>query len=341
MLNLVETRYLNQVLYQEWLPEVYLDTHQMGNRNARIFVPPFKNPPNPNVDPLIWSQVNQLGQAMASKLHEADKPGVIWGELYSGFWQGANNTNPWWHNMVGLLTEVASADLGTPVRQQRVSASRRLRLPRGESLGPRRGLGLPLAPPRDIQARMNYPRPWLGGLWTPADVVEYHALAMDGLLESVANNRTTLKRNFYAMNQRAIERFAGGSPYAFVIPAGQGDPAAAAKLVRLLQAEAAEVDVAEAPFVADGTVHPAGSYVVRARPALRAVGQGRAGAAALSRHTLAVSERADRQAVRRHGLVARHADGRRYGTGGAPVRGESAAAGRTRRDSTGAGCRQR
>ena len=263
MLTLVETRYLNQVLYQEWLPEVYLDTHQMGNRNARIFVPPFKNPPNPNVDPLIWSQVNQLGQAMASKLHEADKPGVIWGELYSGFWQGANNTNPWWHNMVGLLTEVASADLGTPVRQQRISASRRLRLPRGESLGPRRGLGLPLAPPRDIQARMNYPRPWRGGLWTPADVVDYHALAMDGLLESVANNRTTLKRNFYLMNQRAIERFAGGSPYAFVIPAGQGDPAAAARLVRLLQAEAAEVDVAEAPFVADGTVHPAGSYVVR------------------------------------------------------------------------------
>ena len=263
MLTQVETRYLNQVLYQEWLPEVYLDTHQMGNRNARIFVPPFKNPPNPNVDPLIWTQVNQFGQAMASKLHEAGKPGVIWGELYSGFWQGANNTNPWWHNMVGLLTEVASAALGTPVRQQRVAPYRRLRVPRGESLGPRRGLGLPLAPPRDTQARMNYPRPWQGGLWTPADVVEYHALAMEGLLESVANNRTTLKRNFYNMNRRAIERFAGGGPYAFVIPAGQRDPAAAARLVRLLQAEAAEVDVAETTFVADGSVHPAGSYVVR------------------------------------------------------------------------------
>ena len=263
MLTQVETRYLNQVLYQEWLPEVYLDTHQMGNRNARIFVPPFKNPPNPNVDPLIWTQVNQFGQAMASKLHEADKPGVIWGELYSGFWQGANNTNPWWHNMVGLLTEVASAELGTPVRQQRVAPYRRLRVPRGESLGPRRGLGLPLAPPSDTQARMNYPRPWHGGLWTPADVVEYHALSMEGLLESAANNRTTLKRNFYTMNRRAIERFAGGGPYAFVIPAGQRDPAAAARLVRLLQAEAAEVDIAESAFVADGSVHPAGSYVVR------------------------------------------------------------------------------
>ena len=67
MLTQVETRYLNDVLYRQWFPEVYLDSHQMGNSNARIFVPPFKNPPNPNVDPLIWSQVNQLGQAMAGK----------------------------------------------------------------------------------------------------------------------------------------------------------------------------------------------------------------------------------------------------------------------------------
>lgn len=263
MLTQVETRYLNDVLYKEWLPEVYLDAHQMGNSNARIFVPPFKNPPNPNVDPLVWTQVNQLGQGMASKLHEADKPGVIWGELYSGYWQGANNTNPWWHNMVALLTEVASADLATPVRQERVSSYRRLQVSRGGTLGTQRGFRLPLAPPRDTQARMNYPRPWLGGLWTAGDVVEYSALAMEGLLESVANSRSTLKRNFYLMNQRAIEEFAEGSPYAFVIPTDQRDPVAVMSLIRLLQAEAAEVDVATDSFVADDETYTAGTYVVR------------------------------------------------------------------------------
>ena len=50
---------------------------------------------------------------MAAKLHEAGKTGVIWGELYSGFWAGANSTNPWWHNMVALLTETASAGLAS------------------------------------------------------------------------------------------------------------------------------------------------------------------------------------------------------------------------------------
>ena len=104
MLTQVETRYLAQITYRDWLPEVYLDQHQMGSGRARIFVPPFKNPPNPNVDPLVWSEVNLLGQAMAARLQEAGKAGVMWGEIYSGFWQGANSTNPWWHNMVALLT---------------------------------------------------------------------------------------------------------------------------------------------------------------------------------------------------------------------------------------------
>ena len=266
MLTQVETQYLSRVTYHEWLPEVYLDAHQMGNSYARIFVPPFKNPPNPNVDPLVWSQVNLLGQAMAAKLHEADKPGVIWGELYSGYWQGANNTNPWWHNMVALLTEVASARLATPIQQERIDPDGPVgerRGARGGTLGARRSPNMPLSAPSDVQYRMNYPRPWLGGPWNLADVVEYNRLAMTGLIESVANNRAMLKRNFYRMNRRTIDRFADGSPYAFLVPAGQRDPEAVAHLLRLLQAEAAEVHVAHEPFVADGEGYPAGTYVVR------------------------------------------------------------------------------
>lgn len=254
MLTQVETRHLNRVLYHDWLPEVYLDAHQMGSAFARIFVPPFKNPPNPNVDPLVWSQVNQFGQAMASRLHAADKTGVIWGELYSGYWQGANNTNPWWHNMVGLLTEVASADIASPVQQHRTS-DRRTARPRNRQIV--------LAAPTDTQYRMNYPRPWTGGTWTLSDVVDYSLLSTQGLLESVANNRVSLKRNFYQMNQRTVERFSDGNPFAFLIPPEQRDPTAAITLVRLLQAEAAEVHVAEASFVADRRKYPAGTHVIR------------------------------------------------------------------------------
>ena len=260
MLTQVETRYLNRVLYQDWLPEVYLDTHQMGSNGARIFVPPFTNPPNPNVDPLVWSEVNLLGQAMAAKLHETGKTGVIWGELYSAFWQGANNTNPWWHNQIALLTEVASAGLASPLRQARADAQTVAGAPGGGQLAA--GSAATIPAPTDVQYRMNYPQPWLGGVWSPADVVDYSLTATYGLIEAVANNRSSLKRNFYGMNRRAIARFAEGRPFAFVIPTDQPDPGAVAKLLSLLQAEAATIHVADAPFTAADRRHPAGTHVV-------------------------------------------------------------------------------
>lgn len=265
MLTQVETQHLTRVTYKEWLPEVYLDKHQMGNSRARIFVPPFKNPPNPNIDPLVWAETNMLGQAMATRLAEAGKIGVVWGEQYTGFWQGANSTNPWWHNMVALLTEVASSRLGTTVVQEIADPEHPPRPAEGDQRG---GFGqgdrdpsAPLPAPTDVQYRMNYPQPWLGGTWSLADVVEYQFLSTLGLLEGVASNKALLKRNFYLMNRRTIDLYKKGRPYAFVIPADQHDPNAVAKLVRLIQAEAGEVHRAEAPFTANDRTYPAGTYV--------------------------------------------------------------------------------
>jgi len=263
MLTQVETRILNRITYKDWLPEVYLDAHQMSSTRARIFVPPFKDPPNPNVDPLVWSEVGVLGQAMAAKLNEAGKIGVMWGEQYTGFWEGANSTNPWWHNMVALLTETASARFATTVMQDvaRPGTRAATREP-GEVDFNHVPAHTVLPPPADTQSRMNYLRPWLGGAWSPADVVEYETLSTYGLLEAVANNREMLKRNFYLMNKRAIEQFRSGQPYAFVIPAEQRDPVAVAKLLSLIQAEGGEVHRAEEPFVANGRGFPAGTYVL-------------------------------------------------------------------------------
>jgi hypothetical protein len=265
MLTQVETQMLARVTYKDWLPEVYLDIHQMGSARARIFVPPFKNPPNPNVDPLVWSEVNMLGQAMATRLHEAGKPGVLWGELYTGFWQGANSANPWWHNMVALLTETASARLATTLDQELASSESTI-MGREQYRGPGsatdRDGAQSIPAPTDIQYRMNYTEPWLGGRWSLNDVVEYQMLSTLGLLEGVANNRATLKRNFYLMNRRTIDRFREGKPYAYLVPPDQRDPLAATKLLQLLQAGAAEVHVADAPFDAGGDRYPAGTHVI-------------------------------------------------------------------------------
>ena len=121
-----------------------------------------------------------------------------------------------------------------------------------------RGGGQPTRLHRDRIAQ-----PWLGGSWSLADVAEYQLLATLGLLEGVANNREMLKRNFYLMNRRTIERFEAGSPYAYLVPAEQRDPVASAKLLQLIQAEAAEVHRADAPFTVEGREYPAGTYVLR------------------------------------------------------------------------------
>lgn len=235
----VETQHLSRLLYRDWLPEVYLDLHQMGPTRARIFVPPYRNPANPNVDPLVWSQANLLGQTMATRLHAEGKTGVLWGETYSGYWQGANSTTPWWHNIVGMLSEVASARPTGAVVQDAARAA-----PGSLAVPPDRGQESPqLAPPSDVQFRMNYPEPWLGGRWTPRDVVEHHLLAALGLLEGVANNRVMLKRNFHAMQRRTVERFTRSGPWAFAVPAVQHDRGAADHLLHVLAAGGAEVEI--------------------------------------------------------------------------------------------------
>jgi hypothetical protein len=64
MFNLSETRAVSKVLYHDWLPQIHIDEHQMGSTGARLFVPPFMDPPIPNVQPLLWRSVNLCGANM-------------------------------------------------------------------------------------------------------------------------------------------------------------------------------------------------------------------------------------------------------------------------------------
>ena len=56
MFNLVETRMVSEVMYDTWVPQVAIDHHQMWMTGARLFVPPYADPVNPNLDPLLWRE---------------------------------------------------------------------------------------------------------------------------------------------------------------------------------------------------------------------------------------------------------------------------------------------
>ncbi len=264
MLTQIETRLVTQVLYKDWFPLLFLDEHQMGSNGARIFVPPFSDPINPNQDPLILSEVDLMGMYMFSALNAKGYTGVVYGEQYPYWYEGPAKNGGWWHNIIGMLTEVASARVASPIEQER---GQLFRSPgaRGQSEGPGFGGGdprKPLPPPSDTWQRANYPRPWLGGTWKLRDIVDYELTITYALLEGAAANRVMLQQNFYRLNRKAIETGKKGDPFAYVIPGKQHDPGAAARMLEALDLAGVEIYHAPAQFEAEGKKYDAGGYVI-------------------------------------------------------------------------------
>jgi hypothetical protein len=262
-----ESRLTAQLLWHDWFPAVWLDEHQMGSQGARIFVMPATDPINPNVHPLVYRWNGIFGQAQAAALEAAGKEGIIYNSTYTNFWQGAMAWSGWWHNQVGLLTEVASARIASPIEQRRAQPGRPPEASaedfqaqmRRQAENPNEAL----PPPRDVTPRTEYPRPWLGGRWTLRDIVDYELIATTALLETAAEQREQLLRQIYEVNRATVEAGAKGDSSAIIIRVDkQHDPREAVKLVERLRTAGVEVSRAESQFEADGKPYPAGTFVI-------------------------------------------------------------------------------
>jgi hypothetical protein len=245
MVTQKETRLVTDYLYGRWYPEIFYDVHQMGAEGARIFVPPLVDPVNPNLDPMIVRGIAHIGAEMGLALEERGKTGVANSVIYDLWWHGGARSTPTRHNMVGVITEAASVRIATPIVQD----TSRLR-------GHARGL------PK-YERRVNFPNPWPGGTWRLRDIIDYELIAAEALVKLASEQREDYVRGFVQMGRRAIETGATKAPYAFVIPAGQGDAGAVERLVDVLRVGRVEVGQAKAAFTAGGRTYAAGSYVVR------------------------------------------------------------------------------
>ncbi len=260
-----ESQLTAKLIWHDWFPAVWLDEHQMGSNGARIFVMPATDPINPNVDPLIYRWNGILGQSQAAALEAAGKTGIIYNSTYTNFWEGAMAWAGWWHNEVGLLTEMASVRIAMPIDQQKARLG--VVAPGAEGGGRGGGFGRdpnqPVPAPRDVMPRTEYPQPWLGGHWTLRDIVDYELIATMGLLNTTADRRETLLRHIYDVNARTVEPGRIDDVAAIVIPvAGQHDPREAVHLVERLRMGGVEVSRAGAAFETGGKSYPAGTFVV-------------------------------------------------------------------------------
>lgn len=235
----VENRLTVQKIHNQWHPQIIFDMHQMGQTAARFFVPPYVDPIEPNVDPIIQQQIVWVGSAMAQELTAQDKKGV----LIHGIYDAWNPARAYQHTHGGIriLTEAASCKIATPVEVNY------------EDLAS--GIGY------DGKKRAwNFPEPWTGGTWRLWDIMEYERIASEALLAHAARNRATWMRNFLKIGQKAINR--EGAPYAFLIPANQKAQDSVYRFLKMMEIGQVEMYTVDQDFEIEGTSYPQGSIII-------------------------------------------------------------------------------
>jgi hypothetical protein len=216
-----ETRATVSQLHNVWHPEIVYDVHEQGAYASRMFVPPWLDPAEPNIDPILLQEMNALGTSMASDLTAAGKPGVVIHAIYD-FWSPSRHYQAF-HGGLRILTESASARLATPivVTPDQIDDTALGYNPRVKS--------------------WNYLDPWLGGAWRLRDIVDYQELTFESLLYNAAAHREDMLRNFYKIGEDQIGRSRLSSIWGVVIPKNQRDPGAMRRMLETLAFGAVEI----------------------------------------------------------------------------------------------------
>jgi hypothetical protein len=279
--NLKETTNMLSVQYREWFPQIIYNHHQTGPQGTIMFAPPFRNPPNHFLDPLIMTTLEQVGTAMHHRFVQEGKGGTTMrgGASYSIWWNGGLRTTPYFHNSIGLLTEIR----GGPNPQE-----------------------IPFIPQRQL-ATTDIPLPVEPGELLFRTVIEYSMTANWAVMDYASRNKDILLFNIWRMGKNSIEKgskdswtvrpsnlyaaaeeFGGMNasgtvedyarfmkdpknrdPRGFIIPADQTDFPTAVHFANTLIKNGVKVHRATREFMVEGIRYPEGSLVVKTDQAYR------------------------------------------------------------------------
>ena len=277
MAALAETQNINTSMYRTWYPQIVYNHHQTGPAGTVMFAPPFRDPPNHYLDPLIITGLDRVGSAMHDRFVEEGKGGTTMrsGASYSTWWNGGLRTTPYFKNMIGLLTET----IGNPTPVE-----------------------IPFIPRNQI-SRADIPLPVEPGIWHFRQSIEYSQTANWAVLDFASRNSDHLLFNIWQMGTNSIERGTADSwttfpseidaaeatvgrgtradwemvlrapadrdPRGFIIPSIQRDFLTATKFVNTLLYNGVDVHRATSAFTVAGKSYDAGSYVVSTAQAFR------------------------------------------------------------------------
>ena len=282
-----ETENMNRVMYREWYPQIVYNHHQTGPAGTVMFAPPFRDPFNHVYDPLIISSIDMVGSAMHSRFLREGKAGVTMrsGASYSTWWNGGLRTMPYFHNMIGLLTET----IGNPTP-----------------------IEIPFIPDRQIP-HSDLPMPIEPQTWHFRSSIEYSLTANRAVFDIASTRKEDFLFNIWRMGANSIDRgnrdswtnyprrviaaeealrqrtgdnqqqggFGGGvragreefvdllrdpelrQPRGYILSADQPDFPTTAKFVEALLETGVAVHRATSEFTVAGETYPAGSFVVK------------------------------------------------------------------------------
>lgn len=291
-----ETENINRVIFLEWFPQIVYNHHQSGPDGTVLFAPPFRDPFNYLIDPLIITELDLVGAAMHTRFVAEDKPGATMreGAGYSTWWNGGLRTIMYFHNMLGLLTET----IGNPTPQE-----------------------IPFLPSRQLP-NGDLPFPIEPQAWHFRESVDYSVTANYAVLDVASRYRETFLYNFYQMGRNSIERGsrdhwtafpdeiaaveeameadqaaadeesdafgfgepdleasqrylammrepANRDPRGYILPADQPDFPTATKFIEALRETGITVLRATESFSVNGETYPAESYVIKTAQAFR------------------------------------------------------------------------
>jgi hypothetical protein len=190
MVNQPETEAINNQFFHEWFPQIVYNHHQTGPAGTVLFAPPFRDPFNYNLDPLVPMGIDLVGAAMHSRFVAENKPGATMrsGSSYSTWWNGGLRTVVYFHNMIGLLTE----SIGNPTP-----------------------IEIPFLLQRQL-AKGDLPYPIAPQKWHFKQSVDYSITANRAVLDLASKHREDFLFNLYRMGKNSIER--GSRDYWTITP---------------------------------------------------------------------------------------------------------------------------
>jgi hypothetical protein len=297
MMNMKESQNITRQQFLEWLPQVVYNHHQTGPAGSVVAGPPYRDPFNYVYDPLLVTSIDALGAAMSSRLNAENKPGYTErnGTSFSTWWNGGLRTTTYFHNMVGLLTEI----IGSPTPAT-----------------------VPLVPERLVPSS-NTPYPVTPQSWHYKQSIDYSLSLNYAVLGYAVRQRDQMLYNMYIMGKNSINRgskdswtlspkradsitaafrkdtpppaagvgggFGGGrnagvpvkyydqvlkdptlrDPRGYIIPVNQADFPTAVKFINTLIRAGILIQKSTADFKVNGVSYPAGSYVVKTDQAFR------------------------------------------------------------------------